>query len=155
MVLQAACGQQVDSRNKAVRLTANKLFSERHLQPPIQAFAQQMLAQLSVKTETTTSSIAVAPTDSAQQYISEEDGSRFSELYCALCTKDPKLLRQLLRVYGGAAPGCQKAVEGVASGLSLADDRCHAYFACGYNTKFVTGSCCASAHATYPHLPHV
>lgn len=121
MVLEAACGEQVDARNKAVRLTANKLFSERHLQPPIQAFAQQMLSRLIIKAEISdsTSGLPLSVAASKQQYESEEDGSRFSELYCALCTKNPKLLRELLQVYGGAAPGCQKAIEGVASGCFL------------------------------------
>ena len=120
MVLQAACGEQVDSRNKAVRLTANKLFSERHLQPPIQTFAQQMLSKLTVKKEVSPTTENPTPTSGAQcQHESEEEGSRYSELYCALCTKDPKLLRELLRVYGMAAAGCQRAIEGVSSGKFL------------------------------------
>ena len=120
MVLQAACGEQVDSRNKAVRLTANKLFSERHLQPPIQTFAQQMLSKLTLKKEVPPTTENPAPVSGVHcQHESEEEGSRYSELYCALCTKDPKLLRELLRVYGVAAAGCQKAIEGVSSGEFL------------------------------------
>ena len=119
MVLEAACGEQVDSRNKAVRLTANKLFSEPHLQPPIHAFAHQMLSKLAATHVAPACSHPPAnPSAPQRQYDSEGDGVRFSELYCALCTKDQKLLRELLRVYGVAGQGCQKAVEGIASGLS-------------------------------------
>lgn len=158
MVLQAACGEQVDSRNKAVRLTANKLFSERHLQPPIRTFAQQMLSKLTLKQEIPPTTETPTPISGSQcQHESEEEGSRYSELYCALCTKDPKLLRELLRVYGVAAAGCQRAIEGVSSGEFLCALAVYDLHQCSDQTAraYITQTCAFRAGSgTYSMKSH-
>ena len=46
MVLDAASGSHADTRNKAVRLIANKLFGQPQLQASIETFARQMLLKL-------------------------------------------------------------------------------------------------------------
>lgn len=43
VVLDAASGDQADTRNKAVRLIANKLFAQPQLQDSIEKFARRML----------------------------------------------------------------------------------------------------------------
>ena len=150
MVLDAAAGDQADTRNKAVRLIANKLFVQPHLQDSIESFARQLLFRLTATapaavaataddpTSTpsvgsaqqhgimpalqTTTATAATPSDPSQepqeqlQYQTEEDGTRFSGLYCALCTKKQGLLRDLLLVYGRAAAGSKAAIESVAAG---------------------------------------
>lgn len=175
MVLDTACGEQTDSRNKAVRLTANKLFAEPHLQGPIKSFAHQTLLKLTHVTSSVPSATSCMDQDSSSkadagqaqplglqqpqedldqpqqelqqpqqdlplpqqdlqqpqqdpspqaatagqhEHSSEADGTRLAGLYCALCTKDAKLLRDLLLVYGSAAEGCQRAIESVAAGRS-------------------------------------
>lgn len=157
VVLDAASGTHADTRNKAVRLIANKLFAQPQLQGSIAAFARQMLFKLIATAPTSTSPPATAgapsatvlsaepgiappqqqvptpaatPSDppsalpqpsvsSSQQELqlqSEEDGTRFAGLYCALCTKQQTLLRELLLVYGQAAEGVKAAIEAVATG---------------------------------------
>lgn len=156
MVLDAASGTHADTRNKAVRLIANKLFAQPQLQDSIAAFAHSMLFKLTATaptsghppatTDATDPAVhsaeqpgvappqqdpvaaAATPSDpsptpqlapSSQQqleYQSEEDGTRFAGLYCALCTKNQTLLRDLLLVYGQAADGCKAAMEAVAAG---------------------------------------
>lgn len=150
VVLDAAAGNQADTRNKAVRLIANKLFAQPQLQDSIESFAHQMLFRLTATAPAaaaatadagaTTPSIADAgqpggvlpppettataatpadPSPEPQEQLqcqSEEDGTRFSGLYCALCTKKQALLRDLLLVYGRAAAGSKAAIEAVAAG---------------------------------------
>ena len=155
VVLDAASGSHADTRNKAVRLIANKLFAQPQLQDTIAAFARQMLFKLTATAATSaTAATAVAtgasdtaalgakqpqdpsaalpasqgdPTPTSQppsapqqhqqhQYQSEEDGTRFAGLFCALCTKQQTLLRDLLLVYGRAAEGSKAAIEAVAAG---------------------------------------
>jgi len=138
VVLDAASGDQADTRNKAVRLIANKLFAQPQLQDSIEKFARHMLFLLTttspsaaatadapalgiVKAEqpplqtpqataTTPSEPSPEPQAASQQQLqhqSEEEGTRLSGLYCALCTKKQPLLRDLLSVYGRAADGCK------------------------------------------------
>jgi len=57
VVLDAASGDQADTRNKAVRLIANKLFAQPQLQDSIEKFARRMLFLL---TDTSPSSSATA-----------------------------------------------------------------------------------------------
>lgn len=155
VVLDAASGSHADTRNKAVRLIANKLFAQPQLQDTIAAFARQMLFKLAatagiaataaatdasttavVSAEQPTdmplpqdpssdapaslrdpSTVSQAPPSSEQhQYQSEEDGTRFAGLFCALCTKQQTLLRDLLLVYGRASEGSKSAIEAVAAG---------------------------------------
>lgn len=147
VVLNAASGAHADTRNKAVRLIANKLFAQPQLQETIAAFARQMLFKLAATAATAvahgTSSLSPeqqagappsqdpsttpqgdpaplsqAPSAAQQQhqYASEEDGTRFAGLFCALCTKQQTLLRDLLLVYGRAAAGTKSAIEAVAAG---------------------------------------
>jgi len=147
VVLDAASGDQADTRNKAVRLIANKLFAQTQLQDSIEKFARHMLFRLTatspsaaasadapalsiVKVEqpplqtpqataatpTEPSSDPQAPSQQQLQHQSEEEGTRLSGLYCALCTKKQPLLRDLLLVYGRAADGCKAAIEAVAAG---------------------------------------
>lgn len=153
MVLEAASGSHADTRNKAVRLIANKLFAQPQLQETIAAFARQMLFKLTATAATTDVSTKVTlsaeqPTDTSlpknpaptaaatpgdppplpqappspqqqqqlHQYQSEEDGTRFAGLFCALCTKQQTLLRDLLVVYGRASEGSKAAIEAVAAG---------------------------------------
>ncbi|DBB00785.1 TPA: hypothetical protein ACH3X1_000717 [Trebouxia sp. C0004] len=146
VVLDAASGNQADTRNKAVRLIANKLFAQPQLQDSIEKFACRMLFRLTttppssadapvlgvVKTEqpqlqtpqataATSTEPSSDPQASSQQQLqhqSEEEGTRLSGLYCALCTKKQPLLRDLLLVYGRAADGCKGAIEAVAAGLA-------------------------------------
>jgi hypothetical protein len=148
VVLDAASGDQADTRNKAVRLIANKLFAQPQLQDSIEKFARHMLFLLTttspsaaatadapalgiVKAEqpplqtpqataTTPSEPSPEPQAASQQQLqhqSEEEGTRLSGLYCALCTKKQPLLRDLLSVYGRAADGCKGAIEAVAAGM--------------------------------------
>ena len=166
VVLDAASGEHADTRNKAVRLIANKLFAQPQLQDSIESFARQMLFRLTATapaaaataeapppaasslgqsllptpaTTATAPSPAILSTDqslplalpaptttptdpqpsSSQQqlqYQSEEEGTQFSGLYCALCTKKQALLQDLLLVYGRAAEDCKSAIEAVAAG---------------------------------------
>ena len=152
VVLDAASGSHSDTRNKAVRLIANKLFAQPQLQDTIAAFARQMLFKLTATAAATDASATAAlgseqpgglpplhdpsatlpasqgdPTPTSQppsepqqhqqhQYQSEEDGTRFAGLFCALCTKQQTLLRDLLLVYGRAAEGSKAAIEAVAAG---------------------------------------
>ena len=147
VVLDAASGDQADTRNKAVRLIANKLFAQPQLQESIEKFARHMLHHLTTTTPSaaatadaaalsivkaeqpplqTPQATAATPTETVSdpqaasqqqlQYQSEEDGTRLSGLYCALCTKKQPLLRDLLSVYGRAAAGCKTAIEAVAAG---------------------------------------
>ena len=159
VVLGAASGTHADTRNKAVRLIANKLFAQPQLQDSIAAFARQMLFKLVATVPASTSPSATAGASSAAvlsaepgtvpplqqvsttaatpsdppsappqpaasssspqqelQFQSEEDGTRFAGLYCALCTKQQALLRDLLLVYGQAAEGVKAAIEAVATG---------------------------------------
>ena len=153
VVLNAASGSHADTRNKAVRLIANKLFAQPQLQETIAAFARQMLFKLTATAAAPdASALAVlsaeqpggmpppqdpsatppplqgdpiptsqppsAPQQHQQQhqYQSEEDGTRFAGLFCALCTKQQALLRDLLLVYGRAAEGSKAAIEAVAPG---------------------------------------
>ena len=152
VVLNAASGSHADTRNKAVRLIANKLFAQSQLQGTIAAFARQMLFKLTA-TAAASDASATAVIDAEQpggmppphdssatppvsqgdlapipqppsapqqhqqhQYQSEEDGTRFAGLFCALCTKQQTLLRDLLLVYGRAAEGSKAAIEAVAAG---------------------------------------
>ena len=152
VVLDAASGSQADTRNKAVRLIANKLFAQPQLQDTIATFARQMLFKLTATAATAATAAAppttaildaeqaretplprdpsaaapasqVDPSPTSQQqqqqhqYQSEEDGTRFAGLFCALCTKQQTLLRDLLLVYGRAAEGSQAAIEAVAAGI--------------------------------------
>ena len=150
-MLDAASGNHADTRNKAVRLIANKLFAQPQLQDSIQSFARQMLFQLlatalaaaataeatipaALSTEqphvqdplTSTATPNEPPSDpqitlplqQQLQYQSEEEGTQFSGLYCALCTKKQTLLRDLLLVYGKVAEGCKVAIEAVSAGIS-------------------------------------
>ncbi len=147
VVLDAASGDQADTRNKAVRLIANKLFAQPQLQDSIEKFARRMLflltdtspsssatadapalsivkteqpplqtAQATTATPTAPSSDPQAASQQQLQHQSEEEGTRLSGLYCALCTKKQPLLRDLLSVYGRAADGCKGAIEAVAAG---------------------------------------
>lgn len=154
MVLDAAAGEQADTRNKAVRLIANKLFAQPQLQDSIESFAHQMLFRLTatipaaaaaaatadagattpsvagtgqpggvlppLETITATAATPADPSPEPQEQLqcqSEEEGTRFSGLYCALCTKKQALLRDLLLVYGRAAAGSKAAIEAVAAGM--------------------------------------
>lgn len=152
VVLNAASGSHADTRNKAVRLIANKLFAQPQLQDTIAAFARQMLFKLTATAATAATAdapstsglspeqragvppsgdpsthppasqgdpapVSQAPSAPQQhQYASEEDGTRFAGLFCALCTKQQTLLRDLLLVYGRAATGSKAAIEAVAAG---------------------------------------
>ncbi|DBA78475.1 TPA: hypothetical protein ACH3X2_007965 [Trebouxia sp. C0005] len=149
VVLDAASGDQADTRNKAVRLIANKLFAQPQLQDSIEKFARCMLfcltttspsaaataddpalstvkaeqpqlqnPQATAATPTEPSSEPQAASQQQLQHQSEEEGTRLSGLYCALCTKKQPLLRDLLSVYGRAADGCKEAIEAVAAGLA-------------------------------------
>ena len=167
-MLDAASGPHADTRNKAVRLIANKLFAQPQLQDSIAAHARTMLFKLTATASTAAIPAATAvqsadlavdaeqpstmllqqsaqasssnppapsdppplpqptPSSSQQQqqqqqhqYHSEEDGTRFAGLYCALCTKQQALLRDLLLVYGRAAEGSRAAIEAVAAGTVI------------------------------------
>ena len=148
VVLNAASGSHGDTRNKAVRLIANKLFAQPQLQDTIAAFARQLLFKLTATATTAAATDASAtavvsadqpgglppPQDPSQgdphatpqppsapqqeqhQHQSEEDGTRFAGLFCALCTKQQTLLQDLLTVYGRASGGSKAAIEAVAAG---------------------------------------
>ena len=158
MVLTAASGSHADTRNKAVRLIANKLFAQPQLQDTIAAFARQMLFKLTATAATAAAAAATGasatavvsaeqpgelppPKDSSatpsasqgdpapmpqppsapqqhqqHQFQSEEDGTRFAGLFCALCTKQQTLLQDLFLVFGRASGGSRVAIEAVAAG---------------------------------------
>lgn len=166
VVLDAASGSHADTRNKAVRLIANKLFAQPQLQDTIAAFARQMLFKLAATattadaTNASTTAVVSAeqPTDmllphdpssdaaaslghpspvpqapplsQEHQYQSEEDGTRFAGLFCALCTKQQTLLRDLLLVYGQASEGSKSAIEAVAAGTDPCFDNTRQYCLC-------------------------
>lgn len=167
VVLDAASGDQADTRNKAVRLIANKLFAQPQLQDSIEKFARRMLfcltttspsaaataddpalstvkaeqpqlqnPQATAATPTEPSSEPQAASQQQLQHQSEEEGTRLSGLYCALCTKKQPLLRDLLSVYGRAADGCKEAIEAVAAGklssVTHALELSHAFQYCGH-----------------------
>ena len=122
-VLGVASTADADARGKAVRLLANRLFTESSLSAAIQLEATQQLNSLVASTADAAAATAaaaaedtagqaeqVAAGDDAAAASSPADAERQPEpaehvatqrcaLYCALCTKKHSLLRHLFEMY--------------------------------------------------------
>ncbi|GAX84655.1 hypothetical protein CEUSTIGMA_g12076.t1 [Chlamydomonas eustigma] len=96
LVLQAAAGLVPETRSKAVRLVCNQLIREPQLEAAIVQFASAALSRLVPKSIGVSSNIIpseVPPSDST--FSSQEEATRFCELYSALCVVRPALLEGL------------------------------------------------------------
>lgn len=127
LVLDACAAPTSDTRSKAVRLVANRLFSDPGMAPQIEQSARQrldaMLVPAAPPAAAASESEATAggqtaggsPVDVHQPAAAEEDveveapapagpsdveAAQLCALYCALCTKKHSLLRHLFEVYG-------------------------------------------------------
>lgn len=136
LVLAAAASATADTRSKAVRLAANRLYPDPSMAPAIELAAQQRLDTMVVPPpgQGSPASAAAAPQQdgqapSEQQPDSKASGDAEAEppagqhaaglgptdaeaaqlcaLYCALCTKKHSLLRHLFEVYGTTSGGQQ------------------------------------------------
>ncbi|KAL4443945.1 hypothetical protein ABPG75_011682 [Micractinium tetrahymenae] len=88
LVLDACASPTSDTRSKAVRLVANRLFPDPGMAPHIEQAARRRLDAM------------------------------LCALYCALCTKKHSLLRHLFEVYAATSDGGRSAIQRNAGGLA-------------------------------------
>lgn len=110
VVLEAAFSQNGSARGKAVRLLANRLYSESSMAKTIETAARHALDTL-LKTN-------ISNGQSEEAKTQEELFAESCELYCALCTKNVKLMGHLFEVYAESDDVARRAIILHASSLA-------------------------------------
>ena len=95
VVLQLCSSEDNDLRIKTIRMCTNQLFIEDVLESRIETVAKEHLH---------------TPPRNGNPEQEKLDADRFTALYCALCTKKSKLIRELFSTFGGSGNAVQEAI---------------------------------------------
>lgn len=111
VALKMAVETDIETRTKAVRLLANRFYSEPSMMQTIQEFAIQELHKLETK-----GAICKERMEEGQQ--ESWNPAAHCALYCALCIKDHSLLRDLAVVYASAVDDGKASIRDNVPGLA-------------------------------------
>ena len=111
--LEAAVGPDDSVRSKAIRLISNKLFTQAHLVPIVEAFALQMMADASKEG----SAPDVAAEESEEATAAAEQARQKIQLALALCVRKPAMLEEVAKAYAGAPKPVRQIFQRSMPGL--------------------------------------
>ncbi|GMH39312.1 hypothetical protein BSKO_07210 [Bryopsis sp. KO-2023] len=118
VILEVTTCRDEDSRDQAIRLVKNKLYSKEEFSAKIEAFAVASLERLKAAGKESDQSEEAADhkgtvgggIDLMEAEERMEDWGRYCSLYMALCIRRKSLLRGLMEAYGCTNAGGQDAI---------------------------------------------